>query len=133
MDALFSSCHPLSEEVDFHHVKLLKLLKLLVNSLLSKSFRLAERLERMSNSLRQDIIYNMSNGKTKTIKHFQLGTTTNRKTGCRLVLDSLNCLGHSIFYDEVNNVETSFAELNVKNQSNRSFIPFNVQSSSFSG
>ena len=42
------------------------------------------------------------------------------------MLDSLNCLGHSVFHDEVNNVETSFAELKVKNQSNRLFVPNNV-------
>ena len=47
------------------------------------------------------------------------------------MLDSLNHLGHSISYDEVNNVKTSFAELNVKNQSNRSFVPNNDQPSSF--
>ena len=47
------------------------------------------------------------------------------------MLDSLNCLGHSVFHDEVNNVETSFAELKVKNQSNRLFLPNNVQPSLF--
>ena len=73
----------------------------------------------------------MSNGKTKTIKHVQLSITTKRKTGSRLMLDSLNCFGHSISYDEVNNVETSFAKLNVRNQSNRSFVPNNVEPSSF--
>ena len=35
------------------------------------------------------------------------------------MLDSLNRLGHLFSYDEVNNVETSLAELNVKNQSNQ--------------
>ena len=47
------------------------------------------------------------------------------------MLDSLICLGYSITYDEVNNVETSFTEFNVKNQSNRSFVPNNVQPLSF--
>ena len=117
IDVPFSRRPPLPEEVDYHHVKLLKLLKLLMNSLLSKSFPVAERVERLSYSLGQDP-YNMSNRKTKTIKHVQLGITTKRKTRSRLMLDSLNCLGHSVSYDEVNNVETSFAELNVKNHSN---------------
>ena len=81
-------------------IKLPKLLKLLMNSLLSKSFPVAERVERLSSSLGQDIIYNMSNGKTKAIKQVQLGITTKRKTGSRLMLDSLNCLGHPISYDE---------------------------------
>ena len=130
MDVPFSRWPPLPEEVDYHHVKLLKLLKLLMNSLLSKSFPVAERVERLPYSLGQDT-YNMSNRKTKTIKHVQLGITAKRKTRSRLMLDSLNRLGHSISYDEVNNVETSFAEVNVKNQSNRSFVPNNVQPSLF--
>ena len=131
MDAPFSSWPPLPEEVDYHHVKLPKLLKLLMNSLLSKNFPVAARVERLSYSLGQDIIYNMSNGKIKTIKHVQLGITTKKKTGSGLMLDSLNRLGHSISYDEVSNAETSFAELNVKNQSNRSFVSSNIQPSSF--
>ena len=131
MDAPFSSWPPLPEEVDYHHVKLPKLLKLLMNSLLSKNFPVAARVERLSYSLGQDIIYNMSNGKIKTIKHVQLGITTKKKTGSGLMLDSLNRLGYSISYDEVSNAETSFAELNVKSQSNRSFVPSNIQPSSF--
>ena len=71
-----------------------------MNSLLSKSFPVAERVERLSSSLGQDIIYNMSNGKAKAIKQVQLGITTKRKTGSRLMLDSLNCLGHPISYDK---------------------------------
>ena len=73
----------------------------------------------------------MRNEKTKTITHVHLGITTKRKTGSRLILDFLNCLGHSISNDEVDNVKTSFAKLNVKNQINRSVVPKNVQPSSF--
>ena len=131
MDAPLSSWPPIQEEVDYHHVKILKLFKLLMNSLISKSYPVAARVERLSNSLGQDIIYNMGNGKIKTIKHVQLGIATKRKTGPRLMLDSLNHLGYSVSYGEVNNVETSFAELNVKNQSNQLFVPNNVQPSSF--
>ena len=54
----------------------------------------------------QDIIYNMSNGKTETNKHVQYAITTKRKIGFRFILDSLNYLGDSISYDEVNNIET---------------------------
>ena len=130
MNAPFSSWPPLPEEVDYHHVKLPKLLKLQMNLLQWKSFPVAERVDRLSNSLGLDI-YNLSNGKTKTIKHIQLDITTQRKTGSRLMLDSLNCLGHSVFHDEVNNVGTLFVELKVKNQSNRLFVPNNVQPSLF--
>ena len=43
----------------------------------------------------------MSNGKTKTIKHVQLGININRKTRSRPMLDFFNRLCHSISYDEV--------------------------------
>ena len=115
------------KKLKLFHVKLTKLLKLLINSLLSKSFSVAERVERLSNLLGLDIIYNLSNGKIENIKHVQLGITTKRKTGSRVMLDSLNRLGHSISYDKVNYVETSLAELNVTNQSNQSFVLNNVQ------
>ena len=97
-----------------------------MNSLLSKSFSVAERVERLSNSLGQDIICNMGNGKTKTIKLVQYVIITKRKIGDKLMLDSLGYLGHSLFYDELNNIEIQFAELNVKNQSNGSFVRKNV-------
>ena len=129
MNAPFSSWPPPLEEVDYHHGKLPKLLKLLMNLLLWKSFPVAERVEKLSSLLGQDIIYNISNGKIKATKHVQLGITTKRETGSRLMLDSLNCLDHSISYDQVTNIETSFAELNVKNRSNRSFVTNNVQPS----
>ena len=67
-----------------------------MNLLLSKSLPVAERVERLSNSLGQDIIYNMSNAqwKDQNHQHVQLGITAKRKTGSRLMLDSLNHLGH---------------------------------------
>ena len=95
-----------------------------MNLLLSKSLPVAERVERLSNSLGQDIIYNMSNEQWKDQNH-QIRSSWHdckRKTGSRLMLDSLNRLGYSIPYDEVNKVGISFAELNVKNQSNRLFV-----------
>ena len=79
MYAPFSSWPLLLEAVDYHHVKLPKPLKLLMNSLLSKNFPVAERVERLSSSLGQDIIYNMCNGKTKIIKYVQLGMTVRGK------------------------------------------------------
>ena len=100
-----------------------------MNLLLSKSFPVSERVERLSNLLRQNIIYDMSKGKSKVTKLVQLGITTKRKTGSRLMLDSVN--RHSISYDKVNNFKTSFSRLNVKNLSNQSFVPNNVQPSSF--
>ena len=71
-------------------------------------------MERLSSALGQNItcitmsngeMESMSNGKTKTIKHVQLGININRKTRSRPILDFFNRLCHSISYDEVNNVK----------------------------
>ena len=71
-------------------------------------------MERLSSALGQNItcitmsngeMESMSNGKTKTIKHVQLGININRKTRSRPMLDFFNRLCHSISYDEVNNVK----------------------------
>lgn len=71
-------------------------------------------IRRLSNSLGQDIIYNMRNGKTKKTEFIQYTITTKRKIGYRLMLDSVNHLGHSVFNEKVNNIEIQFAELNLK-------------------
>ena len=81
-------------------------------------------MERLSSALGQNItcitmsngkMESMSNGKTKTIKHVQLGINIKRKTRSRPMWDFLNRLCHSVSYDEVNNVKTSFFEVNIKN------------------
>ena len=56
---------------------------------------------------------------------------TKRKTGSRFLIESLSRLGHSIGYDEVNNVETYFTEVQAYQRSHRSFVPNNVQPSTF--
>ena len=56
---------------------------------------------------------------------------TKRKTGSKFLINCLNKLGHAISYDEVSNVETSFAELQANHQSHHSFVPTNLQPSTF--
>ena len=56
------------------------------------------------------MIYNTSRGTIKTITFVQTGVITKRKTGSKFIINFLNHVGHSISYDEVNLVETYFAE-----------------------
>lgn len=81
-----------------------------MNLLLSKRVPVAERVKRLCNSFKQDIIYNMSFEKNTTIKLVQLSITTKRKTESRPMLDSLNVTKHhfvyTISYDEVNNAKS---------------------------
>ena len=67
-------------------------------------------MERLSSALGQNItcitmsngeMESTSNGKTKTIKHVQLGININRKTRSRPMLDFFSRHCHSISYDEV--------------------------------
>ena len=79
--------------------------------LLSKKKTDSARVMRLTTSIGQDVIYAQSKEKKTNNKHLQLGIITKRQTGSRFLIESLNRLGHSIGYDEVNNVETYFAEI----------------------
>ena len=107
------------------------LLKLFVESLLTNDSNPSERVTRLTKSIGQDIIYASSRGRIKTIKHLQLGLFTKRKTGSKLLISCLNRLGHCLSYDEINNVETSFADQQAHRQLHRDFVPNNVQPSEF--
>ena len=85
----------------------------------------------MTNSIGQDIIYNLTKGKQKTVKHVQLGIVTKRKTGSKFMINSLNRISHSISDDEVNNIETFLAEVEASEQSHQSFVPNKIQPSTF--
>ena len=94
-----------------------KLSKLLVNLLLSNSGETVQCVgaKYYLCSMSKGKMESMSNGKTKTIKHVQFGINTKRKTRSRPMFDFFNRLCHSISYDEVNNVKTTFFEVNIKN------------------
>ena len=47
------------------------------------------------------------------------------------MINSLNRFGYSILYDEVNNIETFFAEMQANEQSHQSLVPNNIQPSTF--
>ena len=90
-----------------------------------------KRTSRLVKSIRQDILYNSSNGRIKTMKQLQLGVFTKRKTGSKLLIECLNKLGHSVSYYEVNRFETFTAENESKNACLQNYVPNNVQPSSF--
>ena len=107
------------------------LVSLLTNILFSKSKITGEKMQRKVQSLGEDFIYSVSNGKLRTKKHVLLSFCVKRKTGSKDVLKWLNRLGHGISYDEVNVLETFLAEQAVYNQTNRAFCPSSVQPSFF--
>ena len=127
----FSTCLPHPDEIDSNKVKIPELLDTFLKFLLTKTFPVSKRVQRLTKSLGQDLIYNSTHGAIKTVKHLQLGIVTKRKTGSKFLINCLNKLGHTISYDEVSNVETSFAELQANHQSHHSFVPTNLQPSTF--
>ena len=123
----FSSWPPPEEEIKSERVLIPPTLATFLRTILTTD----KPSNRLIKSIGQDIIYNCSSGRIKIVKHIQLGIVTKRKTGSKLLLNCLNRLGHSISYDDVNNIETSFAEAQANNKNHRSFVPNNVQPSTF--
>lgn len=126
----FSSWPPPVEEIKGDRVELPASLNRFLKELLTNE-KETKRINRLVNSLGQDIVFCCSNGRIKTVKHLQLGIFTKRKTGSKQMIECLNKLGHSISYYEVNRFETSLAEQESRHASLTSFTPSNVQPSTF--
>ena len=122
---------PNPETIRDQNIKIPKLLETFLKTLLSKETTESDRVQRLVKSIGQDIIYNVTREKTKTVKHTQLGTFVKRITGSRLIIDCLNRLGHTISYHEVNSLETAFAEVQVHHQLFQSYVPPSVHPSMF--
>ena len=90
-----------------------------------------KRTSRLVKSIGQDILFNSTKGRVKTIKQLQLGVFTKRKTGSKLLIECLNKLGHSVSYYEVNRFETFLAEQQNDNMCLLSYVPNTVQPSTF--
>ena len=82
-------------------------------------------------SIGQNLLYNSSNGRIKTMKHLQLGVFTKRKTGSKFLIECLKKLGYSVLYYEVNRFETFTAESESKNACLQNYVPNNVQPTFF--
>ena len=57
-------------------------------------------------SICQDIIYAAAAGHKKPGKHLQLGMVMKSLTASRKVIETLNCLGHCVSYNLVEEIET---------------------------
>lgn len=75
-------------------------------------------------SLAQDAIYSVSNGRLKTSKHMELGIAMKSITGSRKVVNILNRLGHSISYSVAEELET---ELTYSSFDDKSLIPYGIE------
>ncbi len=71
----------------------------------------SERVDRLTDSFCQDIVYAVSKGQFLAPKHASLGHGLHSLTGQKCSITMLAKLGQSITYDTVNQIETAQAEL----------------------
>ncbi|CAG2255235.1 unnamed protein product [Mytilus edulis] len=83
-------------------------------------------------SLAQDLIYSVSKGYTKTPKHVALAIYLKTQTGSSEIVKIINRFGHSVSYDQVEEIETSIAEKMIMNTEDDIFIPSIIRKGVFS-
>ena len=126
----FSSWLPPSNEFLPENIEIPPVLYTLLRELLTTGTE-NKGTSRLVKSIGQDILYNSSNGRIRTMKQLQLGVFTKRKTGSKLLIECLNKLGHSVSYYAVNRFEISTAENESKNACLQNYVPKKVRPSSF--
>ena len=109
LNSPFTSWPPTPDEVKNDNVHIPELLKTLLTEILVSGLETV-RTSTLVSSIAQDIMFNATSVKLKTVKQLQLGIFTKRKTGSKMMIQCLNRLGHSVSYSEVNKFETSIAE-----------------------
>ena len=82
----FSRWPPPSNEFLLENIEIPPLLYTLLRELLTKGTE-NKRTSRLVESIGQDILFNSSNGRIKTMKQLQLGAFTKRKTGSKLLIE----------------------------------------------
>ena len=123
--------HIKSSEVRAENVKLPISLKLLLKLILrSNPCKESDRLRWLIDSIGQDIVFNATSGKAKTVKHIQLGMFLKRKTGSKEIVTCMNRLGHSLCYSELLELETNIAEKESSTKS-QDYIPKKVEKENF--
>ena len=130
-EGIFKKWPPESSEVRAENVKLPISLKLLLKLILrSNPCKESDRLRWLIDSIGQDIVFNATSGKAKTVKHIQLGMFLKRKTGSKEIVTCMNRLGHSLFYSELLELETNIAEKESSTKS-QDYIPKKVEKENF--
>ena len=104
-------------------ISLKLLLKLIFRSNPCKE---SDRLKRLIDFTGQDIMFNATSGRVKTVKHIQLGMFLKRKTGSKEIITCMNRFGHSLCYSELLQLETNIAEKETSTNS-QDYIPKKIE------
>ena len=86
-------------------------------------------LHRYIMSLRQDLVYMLSRGKTRTPKHIGLSVTCHKMTQSKEVIRLLNQNGQGVSYDEVQAIDTTWALQQINE--NHIVLPSNMNRGTF--
>ena len=105
------------------------LLELLLRHIISSKGLHIPRVDRLVSSIAQDLIYNSTNGRSKTVKHVELTLNIKRRSGNKAVITWLNRYGHCILYTDVGLVGTKFADDQVQLCLSNGYVPSDMQAS----
>ena len=126
-EGIFKKWPPKSSEVHTENVKLPISLKLLLKLILrSNPCKESDHFRWLIDSIGQDIVFNATSGKAKTVKHIQLRMFLKRKTGSKEIVTCMNRLGHSLCYSELLELERNIAEKESSTKS-QDYIPKKVE------
>ena len=130
-EGVFKEWPPESSKVRTENVTLPISLKLLLQLILrSNPCKESDRLKRLIDSIGQDIIFNATSGRVKTVKHIQLGMFLKRKTGSKEIVICMTRLGHSLCYSELLELETNIAEKENSTNS-QDYLPKKIEKENF--
>ena len=85
---------PDPEDIHQGDIKIPELLQPFLRNLFTTESPVSERVHRLVKSLAQDMLYCVSRGRVKTVKHTQLGMFVKKKIGCKQAVEAVNRLGH---------------------------------------
>ena len=126
-EGVFKEWPPESSKVRTENVTLPISLKLLLKlTLRSNSCKESDCLKRLIDSIGQDITFNATSGRVKTVKHIQLGMFLKRNTRSKEIVTCMNRLGHSPCYSKLLELETNIAEKDSSTNS-QDYIPKKIE------
>ena len=83
-------CPPLESQVTTEKIIIRGLLELLLRHIISSRGSHTPKVDRLVSSIAQDLIYNSTNGRSKTVKHIELALNIKLRTGNKAVITWLN-------------------------------------------
>ena len=84
---------------------------------------LPENLKQQVSSIAQDIVYCTGRGRMKTAKHIALPMAIKTITGSKEAVTLLNKCGHGVSYSQLEEIETTIAEMHLLKEAEGLFLP----------